>query len=397
MLWIVAAVAAARPALAQGPPPAPVRVDAVREEPVQDQRRVTGELRAVQRTLVATREGGIVIAMPAREGDRVKAGDVLCRLDGDRLTYLVAEANAAVELAEAQREERETLLVQAQTDYDALLDASQRSAANPKELADAASEVSAAKARLAQATVSIMVAKARAGLLQARLDDMVIKSPFDGVVVAVTPEVGAWVAEGDTIVDLVSTGSVEAWIDIPQENAAALVALVNAAGDKDDGARAGAVRARIDATGEMVELKSVRTVPVVDRASRTFPIVAVLPDQGIFKPGMSLTAWVPTSQVQPRLTVARDAIMRGPTGTFVYVVRGGPEGPGAAASASLDVLFEFGDRAAVSSRQLRPGDLVVVEGNERLYPGAPVMATNAVPEGQPAAGDTSGGPPAASR
>ncbi|MCB9868132.1 MAG: hypothetical protein H6816_16020 [Phycisphaerales bacterium] len=145
----------------------------------------------------------------------------------------------------------------------------------------------------------------------------------------------------------------------------------------------------------MVEAEERHTVPV-GSPSRTFPIVAVLPDQGIFKPGMSLTAWVPTSQVQPRLTVARDAIMRGPTGTFVYVVRGGPEGPGAAASASLDVLFEFGDRAAVSSRQLRPGDLVVVEGNERLYPGAPVMATNAVPEGQPAAGDTSGGPPSAS-
>ena len=93
---------------------------------------------------------------------------------------------------------------------------------------------------------------------------------------------------------------------------------------------------------------------------------------------MSVAAVVPTGSEGDHLTVSRDAILRGPTGPFLYVAEGGGEGrPAAAAMVPVEVLFSVGDRAAVRGHDLAAGALAVVEGNERLFPGAPVLPTPA--------------------
>ena len=38
----------------------------------------------------------------------------------------------------------------------------------------------------------------------------------------------------------------------------------------------------------------------------------------------------------------------------------------------IRTLFPLGDRVVVEARGLEPGDLVVVEGNERLFPMMPI-------------------------
>ena len=51
-----------------------------------------------------------------------------------------------------------------------------------------------------------------------------------------------------------------------------------------------------------------------------------------------------------------------------------PEGAGNVAQlVPVGALFRAGGRVAVSSPQLRAGALTVVEGNERLFPGAPLL------------------------
>jgi multidrug efflux pump subunit AcrA (membrane-fusion protein) len=74
------------------------------------------------------------------------------------------------------------------------------------------------------------------------------------------------------------------------------------------------------------------------------------------------------------LTVSGDAVLRNDIGAYVYVARGGGLGtPGTATPANVQVRFPVADRIVVESSALQPGDLVVVEGNERLFPGAPVI------------------------
>ena len=68
-------------AIAQGPPPANVRFDAVRVDVVEQRREVVGELRASARSEVAAQEAGRVTEVLFEIGSTVERGDVLARLD----------------------------------------------------------------------------------------------------------------------------------------------------------------------------------------------------------------------------------------------------------------------------------------------------------------------------
>jgi RND family efflux transporter MFP subunit len=372
----VPAPAAAAPAPEGGPPPASVRVEEVRSERLRERRRVTGAVRAVRRSRVAAREGGIVLALEAREGAVVKEGDLLARLDAERLRLDAAVAGSEAAEAEALLEERKAAEAKAKRDLEALEALAARDAARPKEREDAGSDARVAAARTAAAAKRAEGLRGRVALLRRRIADTEIRAPFAGTVTGLHAEVGAWVGEGDAVLDLVSTGDLEVRVDAPQASLAPLRALGGAP-----------LRIVVDATGEERDLRAWRIVGDVDPSSRNFPVMAPLGDGAALAPGMSVTAFVPTGAEAEFSTVSRDAILRGPTGPYVYAVAGGGEGkPASAALVPVEVLFSVGDRAAVRARDLAAGASVVVEGNERLFPGAPILPApreGAAPEGGP--------------
>jgi multidrug efflux pump subunit AcrA (membrane-fusion protein) len=92
---------------------------------------------------------------------------------------------------------------------------------------------------------------------------------------------------------------------------------------------------------------------------------------------MSVTAYIPTGRAVEQLTVHKDAVMRNAAGAYLYVARGGGAeesagGPAVAAPVQVDVKFPVGDRVVVTAAGLQAGDLVVIEGNERLFPMMPI-------------------------
>ncbi|MCH7797292.1 MAG: efflux RND transporter periplasmic adaptor subunit [Planctomycetes bacterium] len=359
--WMVCAAApglAAVPALARMGDPAAVTVDAVRLESVQQHRRVTGELRAVRSSRVATREAGLVIEMSVREGTRVRAGDVLARLDDSLLQLELKRAEANAAAAAAIVDERDATLSWRERELELYTQSARRGAANVKEVLDAESTTTIARARVLQARRLVGVAEARVELLRKRLSDMVVRAPFDGIVLARGAELGEWVGEGDDLAQLVSIGEIEAWLDIPQRYFGAVTE------------RRIEVMISIDATRVTAGSENMRVIPRVDRRSRSFVVVVTLDDHdGALTPGMSLTAWVPTGGRTDRLTVSKDAVLRNDAGAFVYVARGGKAVP-----ATVQVRFPVADRVVIESSGLHAGDLVVVEGNERLFPGALILA-----------------------
>jgi RND family efflux transporter MFP subunit len=360
---LVAAASVATGGLAQnGPPPAAVTVDAVRQEPVQEHRRVTGELRAMRRSRVATHEAGIVVEFPVREGLRVKAGDVLAQLDRRRLEVEL-EAFKADELAVGSFiEERQANLSLRERELQLYQQSMERGAANRREVLDAESAESVARARVRQAERQRDVIRSRAELLEERLGDMTITAPFDGWVVSRHGELGEWLGGGEAVVELVSTGPIEAWLDVPQQFF----------GDLTGGQVS--IEVRIEAADRSINVSGPRVIPQVDPRARSFTVVARLEDeQEQLTPGMSVTAWLPTGQLANRLTISRDAVLRNDAGAYVYVARGGTtDGPAIATPVNVQVLFSAGERVVVAALDLRNGDLVVVEGNERLFPGMPI-------------------------
>lgn len=350
------------PARAQGgPPPTPVRVDAAVQEEVQSMRRVSGEIRAKRRSLVAVREEGLVAELHVREGQRVKAGEVLAQLDPQRLVDELAVLLAELPQAAAGVQEQEALLEQVQNDLRVLEELAERDAVNPKELMDARSAVAVARARTERARTTVGLIEARIARLERRIADMAPTAPFDGVVVARTTEVGQWLAAGATIVELVADTELEVHVDVPQGYYGPLTSLE------------GAIELDVTAGGRRSSTNW-RVVPQIASTGRTFPLIADLDDSTGLAPGMSVIAEVPTGERAMQLTVSRDGILRGPTGSFVYVAQPPAEegAPHSASIAPVEVLFYLGDRAVVRSRAVRPGAMVVVEGNERLYPTAPV-------------------------
>ena len=105
------ALAGGGEAVAQQAPPSPVRVEPVRSEKIRERRRVTGNVRAHERSLVAAREAGVALEVAVREGQHVEAGAVLARVDGERLRLdnevLVAEKVAAQSVIEQRKDELE--------------------------------------------------------------------------------------------------------------------------------------------------------------------------------------------------------------------------------------------------------------------------------------------------
>ena len=347
---------------AQGPPSS-VRVSEVRSEEIQERRKVTGEIRSHRRARIAAEEPGWVIELAVREGQSVEKGDLLARLDSRKLELELVYAEAESMRVTSVVAERKNSAARAQADLDALVALSERGATNPKELRDAEFESRATLARESQARHELIALEARAALLRERIEDTEVRAPWAGRVIAKLTEVGQWLAIGDQVVELVSMTELEAWLLVPQQYFGVLEKSAHH------------IELRVDATGKTLVSKSFLSIPLIDARGRNFDVVADLIQDGRLAAGMSVTAWVPTGDRVPSLLVPRSAILRGETGSYVYVAMPGTEGqPGMAMMTPVVVTYSVGDEAVVRSRDLSAGAQVVTEGNERLYPMAPIIA-----------------------
>jgi RND family efflux transporter MFP subunit len=365
------ALLSAAPLAATQGPPAAVRVDAVRSERLAQRRSVTGDVRAAHRVAVAAREKGLVEEVLVDEGDAVEAGAVLARLDSTQLALDLEVLETELVPARATVDEREAEVRRRRSDLEALVALVERRAANPKELVEAESQLAAAEARLQVGRAMILIVESKARKLRRRLEDMEIRAPFAGTVVATSAEVGGWLGEGASVAELVSSEQLEVWLDVPQDLYASTVA------------GPGPIQVRPDAAGEGFELESYRIVPEVTLSGRTFRVIGAVPAGLRLASGMSVVALVPTAEERDLLTVHRDAVLRNEVGPFVYGVLPGADGePARAAPVPVEVLFQTSGRAVVRSGGLRPGMQVVIEGNERLYPMAPIRpVTGEAPAG----------------
>jgi hypothetical protein len=89
----------------------------------------------------------------------------------------------------------------------------------------------------------------------------------------------------------------------------------------------------------------------------------------------------------------KDALVYRPGGTGVMVVKGMDEGGtslnGTATLVPVTVMFETDRDVAIAPGAVEPGEVVVVEGNERLFPGT-MVAAKIVPGPGPGNGNGNG-------
>lgn len=353
-------------ALAQDPA-VYVRVADVERQMLQQRHAVTGSLRAVARGEVAALEPGELLELRVREGERVQKGEILARIDSRRLEALKAETEAEGEVAKAELARAKATLVQAEADVARARQLIAQKAVSQQNLdaAEAAhgvaiANVDAAKQRILRIAQSIR-------LLDVRLEDMVIRAPYDASVITRHVEPGDWVQAGESLLTVVSTGPIEAWLEVPER----FVEALDRYGD--------AVVVRPRATGRANRVISTKRVAEVNPRVRTVPFVVLLENSdGLLSEGMSVDGWIAVTGETLTNSVPKDAVMRTNGQPFVYRIDNGPAST-TAQRIPVQVLFETADRVAVEAIDLRPGDQVIVEGNERLLPGQSVVVTSSDP------------------
>lgn len=337
-----------------------VRVDPVLSESVVQQRQVTGDLRAVRRSMVAAEEAGRVVELHIEDGDVIEEGQILARLDSRLVTLAIARLKAEITAFEATVGERDAAVDQALLDLRRLESARSMNAVSETEVENARISVRSAEARAAQARADVESARAALAEAEERLAKMTIRAPFAGSVVRKETEVGQWLGEGAAVAQIIQVDVVDAYIDVPETY---IGAVSNGSGK---------VRVHITALDRDIEAAEIVVIPSGDTLARTFPVrIRLANEDGMLRPGMSIVAYVPTGNMENALTVHKDALLRDDGGAFVYANMDGQAMP-----IRVRRLWGFGDRVVVQSGMLQPGMQVVIEGNERLYPTAPLSVMN---------------------
>jgi HlyD family secretion protein len=135
-----------------------------------------------------------ILALPLREGQAVKKGDVLVRLDGRDLAAALESAQAGLHQQEASLKGAEADATQAHQSLDRIKSLPQDYTRAEVERAE--SSFAMAESRTAMIKQGIEQAKATITRAQKDLENTTITSPIDGVVIKLNAEVGETVVVG---------------------------------------------------------------------------------------------------------------------------------------------------------------------------------------------------------
>ena len=364
--WGIKALSEAKPeegsgGASGGLPPADVIMATVENKVSTQTLEVVGTLRAKSRSKIAAREAGAILAINFEEGDLVEINTVIATLDARRLDAQIAEATAQITVAEALVHQKESRVKRSAIDLAMKEELFAAKALSEAEVLDARSANNVDNSVLASAKDSLKAAKSRLELLNVRLDDLKILAPFTGRVVERHIEPGEWAEPGSPVVTLVSSGEIEAWLQVPERYPAT--------------AQGTEIPVTLTATGKTITSTSLTIVPEAETNTRTLQMVATLPNPNdTLVPGLSVSAALPVSQKTERLAVPVNAIVQGYSGPGIFIPTPQESSPlPVAKRLSVEVLFQENETVFIKAEGLKAGDQVVVEGNERLFPFQPLL------------------------
>lgn len=342
--WLLLSAPGSVEVAAQQPkeaPPVPVQVATVQNRMVSDQISLIGTAEPIAKSRIASEVSGVVEFFGVKEGDFVKAGDLLVRLKSTYLNLglkgLIASRDsirANLEFAEkelARLSELKKTKSIAETKYDSAL-------YTYRSLSD--------KLRESESQIE---------QLEYEIRQKEVRAPFSGFVAQEHTQVGEWINPGGPVVTLLDLKDIHITVDVPERYAVTL----------SRNSRVGIVVKSI--SDNRIPGKISALLPQGDAASRTFPVRIRLanPDYQI-KSGMEAIVTFNLREQKNALLVPKDAVVTAGNDRMVFLVNDGKALP-----AGVQILGYYDGDVAVAGN-IKAGDRVVTRGNERLRPGQPV-------------------------
>lgn len=293
-----------------------------------------GSARANEAVDITSKTSNRVTAIRFREGQQVKAGEVLVEFDGEQARAALAEAEAALKDSQSQfKRSRELYATKALSE-----------------------------SQLDQLQATLSANEARVAGSRSLLNDMTIRAPFAGRVGLRNISVGSYVTPGTVITTLDDASIIKLDFSVPEVFLAAV----------QEGLE---ISARTSAYPETEFKGKVSSIDSrLDPVSRAVIVRARIDNKdGRLKPGMFMTVKLINAD-SPALMLPEEALVPEGNSKFVFAVRDGKA-----------------TRVEVKTGRRRPGEveitsgldegaIVITEGTQKVRDGQPVKATQAGPE-----------------
>jgi len=225
-------------------------------------KQTTGTTFPKQSAQLGPKATGVIALIAVEEGDRVKRGELMFRLD-------TANGRLGVRQAQAVLKSANVAVATVKVEYDRTERLYERKAIDLANWQRVQAQYDAAKAGAEQAEVGVSMAKKR-------LADATVRAPFTGLVTAKLKNVGdlATMMPPSVVLIVEDHSSLELRFKLPERSVGEL-----AVGDD--------VRAEFAATGTPLTAKVIRISPNVDPRTRAVEVVAEIPNaDGALKAGM---------------------------------------------------------------------------------------------------------------
>lgn len=326
----------------------------------------TGRVVAAKKAAVSTKATGRLEFLGVQEGSRVKAGDVIARIEALDVSATKDQARAGAQAARANLEQGKAELVDAEANFRRQQDLFEKKFVSAAVLDAAKARVDRARASIASLNAAIGVADAQVRAAGVSVEQTLIRAPFDGVILTKNANVGDIItpfssASGSigAVVTMADMSTLEVESDVAEASIGKIVV----------GAPA---EITLDALPDVRLLGEVsRIVPTVDRAKATVLVKVsfverdprVLPDMSA---KVAFLKQKPTEADRKPVVVARkEAIIERDGKANVFVVTDNK-----AKLTPVTKGREIGDLIEVAG--VKSGDKVVLKPNEKLTDGASV-------------------------
>lgn len=328
-------------AFAQTPPPALVNTTKVVKGVVNPLEEFIGTLEFSKTSALASQTNGAVVKMNFESGDKVRKGETLLKVDSKVLDAQIKSSKAGIEVAKTNLED-------AKKNYNRYKELIEKKSISQKLYDDSYFKYTLAKSNL-------NIAKAKLDELLINKSYKSIKAPFNGLIVEKNIELSEWVSAGKTVATIVATNEIDLIFNLPTSYIYKL--------DKNE-------NYNIDLKDKTITSKLYANIAKGDKKTRTFPVKfkAKVKDEFLYD-GMEVKINLPRSKKRDALMVPRDAVIKrfGQSVIFLDV-------DGVATMMPVQIVGYTKKSIAIDAQGLKAGAMVVVKGNERIFPNQPIKS-----------------------